>query len=182
MNELRKLSNQLTLLRIVLIPVLWALAALKMNTAFAIFLLTAGLTDALDGFLARRFKQASDFGVWFDSFADNLLIASAAFWMWLLLPQLVYQHITTIGILLGLFALSIVIGFIRYKKMINFHLYSGKLAAVIVYVFLIHALLFMPNLTFFYIASLFAAWSFIEETLVIITHKTFPKNKKSIFF
>ena len=181
MNELRKLSNQLTLLRIVLVPVLWALAALKMNTAFAIFLLTAGLTDALDGIAARMQKQKSDFGIWFDSFADNLVAASAAFWTWLLLPEFVYQNLVIISILVALFVLSLSLGFIKYGKMVDYHMYAGKLSAVFLYVFVAHSLLFTANQIFLYITAAVIATGLLEEILVTLKYEEFQKDKKSIF-
>ncbi len=182
MNELRKLSNQLTLLRIVLVPVLWVLAALKMNTAFAIFLFTAGLTDALDGIAARMLKQKSDFGVWFDSFADNLIAASAAFWTWLLLPDFVYQNLAIISILVVLFVLSLGLGFIKYGRMVDYHMYAGKTSAIFLYVFVVHSLLFTPNQIFLYITAAVIAIGLLEEILVTLVNKSFQKNKKSIFF
>ncbi len=44
--------------------------------ALAVFVI-AGLTDALDGFVARIFEQASALGAWLDPIADKLLLTSA---------------------------------------------------------------------------------------------------------
>ena len=69
-------ANQLTLLRLVLVPIFvlcmlyswpgWAL------TVFAV----AGLTDALDGLIARRTGQLTTLGAWLDPMADKLLLVS----------------------------------------------------------------------------------------------------------
>ena len=68
----------LTLLRIVLIPVLglaFLLPAPQANwLAVAIFGL-AGITDWLDGYLARRLGQTSAFGAFLDPVADKLIVA-----------------------------------------------------------------------------------------------------------
>jgi CDP-diacylglycerol--glycerol-3-phosphate 3-phosphatidyltransferase len=74
------LPNVLTVLRILLIPVLvaalvqeiWASDAL----AAAVFAV-ASLTDALDGWLARRQKSVSTFGKLMDPLADKLLVTAA---------------------------------------------------------------------------------------------------------
>ena len=75
----------LTWARILLIPIFTALFYLPANwlsphtvnlTAAAIFA-AAGITDWLDGFLARHLKQTSDFGAFLDPVADKLMVAVA---------------------------------------------------------------------------------------------------------
>ena len=71
--------NVLTILRMLLIPVF---AALFFNGhpkwALAVFCL-ASLTDMLDGYLARRLGQITDFGKLFDPLADKLMVLTALF-------------------------------------------------------------------------------------------------------
>ena len=69
-------ANQLTLLRMLLIPAFvicvlygylgWALVAF----------VTAGVTDGLDGIIARRSGQSSSLGAWLDPMADKLLLVT----------------------------------------------------------------------------------------------------------
>lgn len=74
---LKYIPNALTLARLVLVaPFLWALANKAYPAAFYIFSL-AGLTDALDGWLARAFRWQSSFGSFIDPLADKFLIASS---------------------------------------------------------------------------------------------------------
>jgi CDP-diacylglycerol---glycerol-3-phosphate 3-phosphatidyltransferase len=71
--------NVLTVVRILLIPVLVALLLSEFASdtlAAAVFIL-ASLTDALDGWLARRHKSESNFGKLMDPLADKLLVTSA---------------------------------------------------------------------------------------------------------
>lgn len=74
------LPNLLTLSRIVAIPLLIALFWVASPTgnwlAFAVFA-AAGLTDLLDGWLARRWQQVSALGRFLDPIADKLLVAAA---------------------------------------------------------------------------------------------------------
>jgi cardiolipin synthase len=53
----------------------WAIAAGEMQVAFALFLL-AGLSDLIDGFLAKRFNMATELGAYLDPLADKALIVS----------------------------------------------------------------------------------------------------------
>jgi len=181
MKHFKKIPNQITLVRLLLVPVLWILAAMKLPTIFAIVFAIAGLTDWLDGYAARKLKQTSKFGIWFDSFADNIMSASAIFWIWMLVPTFLYENLIVIIILFALFLGSLGIGFLKYGKMVDYHLYSDKAAAVFLYVFIVHALLLEPNQIFLYITAIVLGLALFEEILVTITHDKMQKNKHSIF-
>ena len=69
--------NLLTIIRIILIPIfIIALSAEKYIFAWMIFA-AAGITDALDGFLARILRQRSWLGAFLDPLADKLLLISS---------------------------------------------------------------------------------------------------------
>ena len=70
------IPNLITLARILLVPVVvWAIASDQMRLAFLLFL-AAGVSDAVDGFLAKRFGMASELGAYLDPLADKALIVS----------------------------------------------------------------------------------------------------------
>ena len=84
------LPNLLTLVRIFLVPLLvaalvqhnlrieWGSHVLVANDFFALLVfLAAALTDLLDGYLARRWKQVTTVGTLLDPIADKLLISAA---------------------------------------------------------------------------------------------------------
>lgn len=71
------LANLLTFLRIGLIPV-FAIMLVYHREGWALALFTvAGVSDGIDGFLARRMKQESELGVFLDPIADKLLMTTA---------------------------------------------------------------------------------------------------------
>jgi cardiolipin synthase (CMP-forming) len=73
---LLNLPNLITIARILLVPVMvWAIASYEMKIAFFLFL-AAGLSDAVDGFLAKRFNMTSELGSYLDPLADKVLIVS----------------------------------------------------------------------------------------------------------
>lgn len=70
------IPNIITLGRILLVPVVvWAIASGEMKVAFVLFLV-AGISDAVDGFLAKRFNMTSELGAYLDPIADKALIVS----------------------------------------------------------------------------------------------------------
>jgi cardiolipin synthase len=71
------IPNFLTVIRMVLVPV-FVIALYYQRFAFALAIFVgAGLTDGLDGMLARRFNQKSQLGTILDPIADKLLLVTA---------------------------------------------------------------------------------------------------------
>jgi cardiolipin synthase len=69
-------ANQLTLLRIILIPAFVLLVIYgRLGAALLVFVI-AGVTDALDGLIARLAGQGTSLGAWLDPMADKLLLVS----------------------------------------------------------------------------------------------------------
>jgi cardiolipin synthase len=76
LNRFRTAPNLLTLLRICLAPFLVAaILEHRWGISFVLFL-AAGLTDALDGLLARLLKQRTVLGEYLDPVADKLLLST----------------------------------------------------------------------------------------------------------
>jgi len=73
---LQSLPNLITVGRIVLVPVvIWAITSGNMLLAFWLFV-AAGISDGVDGFLAKRLKAQSEFGAYLDPLADKALLMS----------------------------------------------------------------------------------------------------------
>ena len=69
-------ANQLTLLRVLLVPAFVILVVYgELGWALAVFV-TAGLTDLFDGLIARRSGQRTSLGAWLDPMADKLLLVT----------------------------------------------------------------------------------------------------------
>ena len=70
------IANQLTLLRMLLIPAFVLLVVYGQFGWALIVFAVAGITDALDGLIARKFSRRTRLGAWLDPMADKLLIVS----------------------------------------------------------------------------------------------------------
>lgn len=71
------LPNKLTLLRIFLIPVFVVVLLYEYYYYAAAIFVVASITDALDGYIARKYNLVTNFGKLMDPLADKLLVTSA---------------------------------------------------------------------------------------------------------
>ena len=90
------IPNLITIGRLVLVPlVIVMIVQGRWASAFAFFVL-AGVSDAVDGFIARRFDMKSEFGAYIDALADKALLVS------------MYVSLSIVGILPGWLAVVVV--------------------------------------------------------------------------
>lgn len=73
-------ANKLTMLRVLLIPVFLLLLYFGLSYAALVVFVLASLTDFVDGYVARRYHQITDFGKFMDPLADKLLTTAAMVW------------------------------------------------------------------------------------------------------
>ena len=158
--------NLLTVFRMVLIPVFVSLLFYqRFVLALAVFI-SAGVTDGLDGLLARRFNQKSQLGTILDPIADKLMLVTAVVVLSIrsVFPQPLPSHLPVpfwvtvavisrdVFILVGAAAINIVTGFRGFRPSI-----LGKINTV-VQIFAIGAIIFaasVPYGTGYYLPTIY---------------------------
>ncbi len=123
--------NLVSAFRAVCAPLLLALA---WNGAPGIFLALfgAGLaSDVLDGVLARRLGQESDFGARLDQWADFALWLSFPFGAWWLWPEIVIREAPYVILAIVCLLLPTVIAYAKYRAVPGYHTWSVKLGSVL---------------------------------------------------
>ena len=121
------IPNVLTIIRMILIPVFVVLFFRGHKMAALCVFCAASLTDMLDGYLARKLNQITDFGKLFDPLADKLMVLTAmvcqTFWGPLpLIAVLIVAAKELVMVLGGVFMLS--------RDVVVYSNYFGKSAQV----------------------------------------------------
>ena len=183
-GELRfgTLPDFITLSRLVLTPVLWVLALLGERPILGVLVAVAGFTDILDGFLARRTGRTSRWGSQLDSVADMVLVASITIWLVMLRPDFFRDHGDVLLAWVALSLLTLLVGWVRFRRVTNLHLYSAKAAGFVGYLFVIYLLMFDgPPAPFFWVAIALAFAGSAETLLIMLTRRVVDERLGSIF-
>ncbi len=136
-----RVADAMTCVRIILVPVIWVFALLGDGRVVGAGLIAAGVTDFLDGFVARRFGTASPAGARLDLTADTLVLLSALAWIGMLHPEVVLDNAVLIAVGLFIYVVAVGVGVEKFRKLPNLHLYSSRLAGGLLYAFAVITLI-----------------------------------------
>lgn len=134
----KNIPNILTILRFLFIPIILYFVFTGNYILGFIFFTISGITDILDGFIARKFNLISNFGKLMDPLADKLtqisvlatLVAVEIIPVWILFIVIFKELIMVIGA-----------SFLYGKDVVVYSKWYGKLATVLFYVAIVISLI-----------------------------------------
>lgn len=128
-----KLANLVTVSRALLIlPVAALLLAHRIAPALALYVLAA-LTDAVDGWIARRSGRASTFGAQLDAAVDNLFSLGILAFLTLAFPGIWDRHGIALLILFGGPLLYLAVSWAMRRRLMMFHFWSAKVGGLLLF-------------------------------------------------
>ena len=123
--------NVLSSLRIMCVPLLLVLAWNGSTGLFLAFFALGLLSDVLDGALARRLGQESDFGARLDQWADFALWLCLPFGAWWLWPETLRRESAYVILAIVCMVLPTAIAYAKYGAVPGYHTWSVKLGSVL---------------------------------------------------
>jgi len=150
---------------------------------FKWILVISFLTDAVDGYLARRYSVISKLGSTLDSIADDLTVAVAIIGMIVFRPHFLKDEIAPVIALSALYFFQFILALIRYHKISSFHTYIAKVAAVLQCVFLV-AFFFLPGPVYFlfYLTVIITLLDLVEEIALVLILPQWRANVKGLYW
>ncbi|HSR36822.1 MAG TPA: CDP-alcohol phosphatidyltransferase family protein, partial [Desulfurivibrionaceae bacterium] len=124
------LPNLVSIFRLVASPFLLLAAWHGQEHLFLGLFGASLLSDALDGFLARRLGQTTALGGLLDSWGDFALYCSTPLAIWWLWPEVVFLELPYVLTAILAFLLPVVTGFVKFRRLTSYHTWGAKTAAV----------------------------------------------------
>lgn len=160
--------NIISSYRLIMFPVILALAILGAEKWFVILFCINLISDIIDGFLARKLNQVTRFGAALDNLADMGTYVLALLGLFLFKWQEIKPHAWLLFLFLAIFALSYLVAFARFGKIPGLHLYGGVIAGYLQGAFFFVLFVWGFYLWFYYIAVGWGALAYIDKILVLL--------------
>ena len=125
------LPNLLSTFRLIAAPFLLYLAWTDHANLFLALLAITLLSDAIDGFVARRLHTSSELGTRLDSWGDlvtYLVIPLCAWWLW---PEIIRREAEFVLLVLVAFIAPLIAGLLKFRRLTSYHTWSAKAVAVL---------------------------------------------------
>jgi len=127
----RHWPNLISATRLALMPAVLGAAVARERELFVGLIAFSLLTDAVDGYLARRLGAESEFGRKLDSAADYVTLFTGTTGIALLWPEVVRRELPWILTGVAAFLAVIVLGLIRLGRAPCYHTWASKVGAVL---------------------------------------------------
>lgn len=150
-----------------------------LSPAFLAIYILCGLTDLIDGPIARKTGATSNFGAKLDSVADTILIGVSLFTLYpfLGLTPGIILWICLIGIIR---AASIMTALQKFKTYASIHTYGNKLTGIILFITPI-LLPHVHHTLWAAVVCTIATLSAVEELIILITSSQLQLDRKGMF-
>jgi len=176
-SELLTIPNIITIYRLAIDPViLWFIIADK-EILFSVFLIINLLSDALDGFLARKLKQETEIGAKLDGFADNFTYVLAFIGIFVFKMDDIRPHLISFTVMITMLVSTVIVSLIKFRKFPSYHLYTTKAGGYIEGGFFI-CLFTIGFLTPYY--YFVVAWAIMGAIECIIINLMIPEMRSDI--
>ena len=146
---------------------------------FYVIYIFCGLSDILDGFIARKTLTTSTLGAKLDSLADIVMIGVLLFILYPIInpsPQIIIWVISIAIIRLA----SMSTAMKKYRTFASLHTYANKITGMVLFIFPL-MLPYVHTIVLMYILCAVASISAIEELIIQLTSNKLNLNKQSIF-
>tara|TARA_Y100000768_G_scaffold301674_1_gene235503 strand:- start:1337 stop:1927 length:591 start_codon:yes stop_codon:yes gene_type:complete len=187
LSDLKTIPNILSISRLILIPAM-IIPAYYIDSepnarfVFLIMFIIIGITDKLDGTLARYLNQTTALGAKLDTIADMVFYPLIALWLYRFESGVVGEWWILIYLLLALYSFKMITGKIKFGYVPAFHTIGAKTFSASLYFFMIIAMIDNGLAkTIFPILCVIGFINQIEETYILFTRDSVDENIRSVF-
>lgn len=147
---------------------------------FSIVYILCGVSDILDGFIARKTSTQSILGAKIDSIADCVMYIVIIVILLKLKMEIIISFIPLISIIFFIRIINLVVGVYKYKTLAMIHTIGNKITGLLVFATPIVCVVLDYSKPIIAVGVV-AVLSALEEFLILITSTKLDVNRKSIF-
>src|SRR5665647_516802 len=136
-NEFWTIPNVITSYRLFMAPIILYFIISGQENLFAIFLVINLLTDAIDGYIARRFKMETEIGARLDAFADYFTYVLVFIGLFVFKMDDLRPYLVSALIFISMLVLTVIVSLIRFRKFHNYHTIIEKSGGYVQAIFFI---------------------------------------------
>lgn len=181
MNKgVKKIPNILSISRIILSPVMLAVA--DRPPVLAALILLIGLSDLADGFIARRYHCRSASGARLDSLGDWIFFGMTGIVFCTKYESLVSEHIWELAAIVTVRSLSLCTARYRFGRFLSIHTLGNKLTVVLVFATMLFIVCESEvNEIILKMVLATALLAAVDEYLIILTSEEIDLDRRSFF-
>lgn len=181
-ENILNIPNAISLYRVLMFPVILVFALLDYERVFVVLLSINLVSDIVDGFLARAFKQVTRFGAAMDNLGDIGTYILALYGLFAFKWPVIQPHAWLLFVFLGVFVLSYVVAFLRFGKIPGLHLYGAVAAGYLQGAFFFVLFVWGFNLWFYYIAIGWGTLAYLEKIIVLLKTDDIRPGLKGLYW
>jgi CDP-diacylglycerol--glycerol-3-phosphate 3-phosphatidyltransferase len=182
LKELLTIPNLITIYRLLVFPLILYFVIAGKESMFAIFLVINLLTDAIDGFIARRFKMETEIGAKLDSFADNLTYVLVFVGIYVFKLEEFLPYKISLLIYIGMLLFTVIFSLIKFGKFPSLHMYITKIGGYLQGAFFICLFTVGFITPFYYFVICWGILGAIESIAIQLTIPEMRSNVKGLYW
>lgn len=131
MKEIYSIPNLISFYRLLVFPLILYFIISGKEALYAIFVVINLISDAADGYIARKFNMETEIGAKLDSFADNLTYILVFIGIIVFKREEFAPYTISLFIFFGSLLLTVIFSLIKFRKFPSLHLYTTKIGGYV---------------------------------------------------
>jgi len=181
-REIFTIPNIISFYRLLAFPLILYFIITRKENLFAVFLIINLLSDAIDGYIARKFKLETEFGARIDSMADNLTYVLAFTGIFVFKLEDLMPYKISLFVYIGLLIATVILSLIKFKRFPSLHLYTTKINGYVQGIFVICLFTVGFILPLYCILIVLGIIGAIESILIQLIISEMRSNVKGLYW
>jgi cardiolipin synthase (CMP-forming) len=181
-ENILNIPNIISFYRLIMFPVVLALALAGQERLFVILLSINLVSDIIDGFIARTFRLVTRFGAALDNLADVGTYILALYGIFTFRWEVIKPHAWLLYVFLAVFVLSYLVAFFRFGRIPGLHLYGAVIAGYLQGAFFFVLFVWNFQAWLYYLAIGWGIIAYIEKIFVLMIADKIKPGIKGLYW